>query len=347
MVSTINIIANGCQNVNIKQNNVDDFGDNVDSLCNNVSINISINIGKNEEPTENLSKWEKYKRMSANVSEKMIKMGYVSRGYRMRDCGNFIQYKHCADCGTFFVEKTNLCRDRFCPVCNWRLSLQRFVQMREVFQYIYEQYPTATYSMITLTVQNCKPSELGNTLTDMCNAWHKITCSRKFKDMVNGTARTIEITYNEKSKTFHPHFHVIMMWKGDIGSEDYIINRWLNLVRGEGHVADIKGQEGHTLYERDNGILGAILETFKYSVKNDDLNDLPLYAFHELIEGTRGRRFVSLTGIIKNVASALKVNTETVEGEEQTITVCKACGSIDLDVMLYKWSFGNTYKRVF
>lgn len=327
-----------------------------------VNINLrgetaEISVDRSTESAEirgNVSKWERYKQLSGEISDRLIKLGYVGRGYRMKDCGSFIRYKICPDCGTFYVERTNLCRDRFCPICNWRLSLKRYVKMHEVFDTIDRRYPRAVYTMITLTLKNCKKDYIDQALNRIGEAWHKITSSRKFQGLVAGYAKSIEITYNRQTHEFHPHIHSIIMWTG-AEQNDYIIDRWLELINGYGdELAVHSAQEGHEIYTVESGEtfgdskLGAILEVFKYAIKNNDLQDMPLNEFKALLGSVLNRRLVSFGGIIKNVARELNAaDLEEIDGEDQEITVCKKCGSVDLDTMIYQWSFGtSSYQRV-
>lgn len=303
---------------------------------------------------DNLDKWTRYKELSGKISDRLITLGLKGRGYRMKDCGTFIKYKVCPDCGTFYVEKTNLCRDRFCPVCNWRLSLKRYVKMHEVFDIIDQRYPGAVYTMVTLTLKNCDKEYIDLALNRINEAWHRIYCSKKFRELVAGYAKSIEITYNKQTHQFHPHLHIIVMWNGR-EHNNYIISRWVNLINKYGdELAVHEAQEGHEIYMTEDGStfgeskLGAILEVFKYAIKNNDLEDMPLSEFKALLFSVNSRRFVSFGGIIKAVAAEVNAaDLEEISGEDKEITVCKKCGNVDLDTMLYQWSFGSgKYDRV-
>ena len=329
---------------------------NVNIILTPGSVQTAATTDNNENiVNDNLGKWTRYKEIAAKISDKLITIGLKGRGYRMKDCGSFIKYKICPDCGTFYVEKTNLCRDRFCPVCNWRLSLKRYVKMHDVFEIIDQRYPRAIYTMITLTLKNCDREYIDLALDRISEAWHKIYCSKKFRQLVNGYAKSIEITYNRNTHQFHPHLHIIVMWK-DRSHDDYIINRWIKLINKYGpELAVHAAQEGHEIYTTEKGgetfgnsKFGAILEVFKYAIKNNELEDMPLSDFKALLYSVNSRRFISFGGIIKSVAAEVNaLELEEISGEDQEITVCKKCGNVDLDTMLYQWSFGTgKYQRV-
>ena len=68
-------------------------------------------------------------------------------------------------------------------------------------------------SMLTLTARNVPVSRLGYTLQKFTNAWRQVS-DRTCMSQVVGWARNLEITYNVETRTYHPHFHIILIWQG-------------------------------------------------------------------------------------------------------------------------------------
>lgn len=318
----------------------------------------SVNTQNTELKTN--QKWEEKKLKNAIIAQKMRKIGYKKRGERMSSCGDILDFRYCEECGTWYIKKANLCRDRFCPICSWRLSLQRYKEMREVISTINGTPNNITnWSLITLTCKNCEAGQVSETLSLMAKAWNLTKQQRDIKPHIVGWARSVEITYNAKSSTFHPHYHCLIAWSNS-NNGTLLLNKWLLACKKYGLIANIKAQHvapiqhflnenGETLevsQELPNSFTKAILETFKYSIKTSDIETMPLKAFKNLVEQYGGKRLLAYGGIIKDVARSKRALEDTITDDIE-IDTCKHCGSQELEQLIYKWSFGTkAYERL-
>lgn len=215
------------------------------------------------------------------------------------------------------------------------------------------------WSLITLTCKNCEGNQISDTLTRMAKAWNLTKQQRNIKPHIVGWARSVEITYNEDLKTFHPHYHCLIAWRNG-NSGNLLINKWLSACNKYGLIASIKAQDASPVryFKNENNeavqvdkdlpkeFTKAILETFKYSIKTSDLETMPLKAFKSLVEQYGGKRLIAYGGIIKDVARAQKA-LEDVLNDDIQIDNCKNCGSSELEQLIYKWSFGTkAYERI-
>lgn len=276
---------------------------------------------------------------------------YKKRSYRMKECSRFLNYSICPDCNRSIASSATLCRDRVCPTCAWRLSAKQSVEMLQTLSFIndIEEYEAL---FLTLTVQNCEVSQLEPTLDMMSKAWNRLLAKRKNREIIKGTARSVEITYNHKAKTFHPHYHIILLTeknKSSVGELNaYFNTEWkkaTNVLYQP--ITDLRRIENTALAEYDTSeaerYKGAILETFKYTIKDDSLAEMPLSTFRFYVDGVQGKRLVAYTGIIKEARAKLEF-TEELE-DETTAGKCPDCGTEMLSA-IYQWSFSeNTYKR--
>ncbi|MFZ5063913.1 protein rep, partial [Escherichia coli] len=76
-----------------------------------------------------------------------------------------------------------------CPVCQWRRSLMWQARFYQSLPSIQQEQPKARWLFLTLTVRNCKVSELGDTLTAMNSAWNRLRLRKEFKPVL-GWVRT-------------------------------------------------------------------------------------------------------------------------------------------------------------
>lgn len=326
-----------------------------------------VNNGSLENPRKEdiTQKWADHKEMNLRVARKMMKIGYEGRGYRMAECATQLVYNYCPDCDQYTVARTNLCRDRFCPTCNWRLSLQRYINMSRITDKLADEYADAHYSFVTLTVRNCMPHELSDTMNRMYEAWDRLMHRKVMLDKDTGAAgwaKSIELTYNPVTHTIHPHYHVLVVWRkrniprwGITKAEndryeekvyqdhaDQMLSAWVKSCEKSGLEAVIDAQNAQSIHRKNNAgesMAAAICETFKYAIKSKQLDEMPYKEFKILVDEIGGKRMVAFGGIIKEIAAQIKVNMETIDDEGTA--VCRHCGSMDVDRLVYRWAFGE------
>lgn len=298
-----------------------------------------------EEEVENVSKWEKRKLLSQKMARKMMKAGYNKRGLRMSACSTTMSFSKCDDCNHTQIHHASLCRDKLCPVCKWRLAVKRYKALSDILHIASDEYPEAVYMFVTLTVPNCKVNDLSSTLSSMSKQWNKLL-QRVAMKRSRGWARATEITYNDKQRTVHPHYHVIVMFDGQSEADLYsmqIIKDWLDLNRN----CSYKAQSVKTIAKKDldSDIVKPALEVFKYSTKDDDLYDMPLNIFREFVSQISNKRMVSFGGWLKECKRLIEVDLET--ATEEPFATCQCCGSAALHDVLCEWSgVDNKYIKI-
>lgn len=305
----------------------------------------------NTSPVETVfDKWGAKKSQSIFMSERMNKAGFMERGFRMLNCSTQLSYYKCPVCGDIKIKKANLCRDKLCPLCSWRLSIQRFANMAELMKRVQAKYPDLEYGFITLTVPNCYPRMLRATMKEMSAAWNRLANRKAIKEGVLGWARSVEITYNERYDTVHPHYHIIALARDKRVFRE-IIDIWLEVNRLGAIIASqdsriIAADSPTPVPITNDDILSAVLETFKYAVKSNDLDNMPLSSFRSFVENVNGIRVTSFGGILKTLKHDLNLEFEEATTEEE-ITVCRSCGSTDLMESIAVWSFDSKiYNRI-
>lgn len=341
------------QNTGVVNIYVDKNVDKKPSLSDKTALRLSRARKKREERREDarrpvFARWQYHKQQSQQMAARLALLGYTTRAERMYMCGNELIFDRCADCGHIHVKQAQLCRDRLCPTCNWRLSLRRYAAMSDILAVLMARYPGATYSLLTLTVENCIGSELDTRLSDMQKVWHYVVSQRWHKDDCIGWARSVEVTYSAHAGgTLHPHYHVIVATYNPAGASR-IIDEWLRqaqkhgvrAVRDAQHIDEIKSPD-----TAGTSLAGAVCEVYKYAVKTDDLLDMPLSALRDLAIGLKGRRLVSFGGAIKMIAAELDVEDVDADTDEtDDLTMCTECKSQRLDEISLKWAIsGNRY----
>lgn len=304
-------------------------------------------------------KWTQKKLLAKKIAQKFRQIGEPGRAARMENCAEIVAGRICSDCGQMMVDYANLCRDRFCPVCKWRLSMERFASMLQIVTGLRTSYPESEWQFVTLTAKNCPVVQLNSMLDEMARCWNCITSSKKFKDRVAGWAKSVEVTHNPYTGELHPHFHVILMYHEGYAADDYVIQRWLKGIRI--HASEL-GQDarqiewavddarevGGQMWEDDidRKAISAILETFKYATKDSEILQLPTNVFFLVTRLLANRRLISFGGLIKEYARKCELDRmddlQSDHDDESVLDICCRCKSRSMVDVVAKWC-GQAY----
>lgn len=265
----------------------------------------------------------------------------------MSDCSSHISYTFCRECGSLHIARTNLCRDRLCPLCAWRLSLQRIGELMQCLDVIYSRAggPVAA-AMLTLTVRNVPIEQLSATITGMFAGWDKLTRRRSVRAWVQGYGRSLEIT-KAADGTYHPHIHALLLWSPGY---DYAISqrRWCELWKQSCKLSYTPIVDIRAAYSHDQGaeswqrVQAAAVEATKYALKGDTLAGVPDADLPAMAAAIAGRRLLSYGGILRTVRAELAMATEDSPTDVADMAIeCPKCGSTDTILLAYTWAAGG------
>jgi plasmid rolling circle replication initiator protein Rep len=314
-----------------------------------MSINKRISQTDSKVKLSPLSPWREKKKEAIKIAKKLQLVGHFERSKRVMECSELLIKRKC-ECGHTHIQTANLCRDRMCPVCNWRLSLKRYANMIHILDFMRNNIDTKYHFLfMTLTIKNCKAPRLNATVKHMSQSWNRLLQRKAFKEKIEGFARSVEVTLNRDREDFHPHFHIIAAVRvGECISPEEVREAWREVLRiSYDPITDIR--EVYNKNKREAGddptddATAAVLETFKYAVKSKTLQDMPLNLFRELSDQINSLRMVSFGGVFKKVKNTLALEMESIsESDEISIRKdeCSKCGHLMQEV-LYKWSFGE------
>lgn len=313
-----------------------------------MSIISHFNVFVNPRSNIIIPKFSDKKAESVLVAQKLYAAGLKKRGDRIMSCNRILKISQCADCGHIDIVSASYCRDRLCPLCSWRLSILRYARMRRILETIPSGYE---YSLVTLTVKNCKSSDLSSTISAMSAAWADVRRQRWLKDRLVGWARSLEVTYNKVSHEVHPHYHIIAVWsRASDGGCTALIQEWQHRCARHGLTCTTAAQDARSIKSaggEGTALIGAICEAMKYCVKSKDLLDgVPLSIVRDIALGLEGKKLISLGGIIKQIAAKLALDDIDKPDDDDSgcTSVCTTCGGTRLDELIAIWSLrSNSY----
>lgn len=304
--------------------------------------------------------WKEKKLKSLKVSAAYNRIGLSNKGFRMAMCGSNLDFRVYND-DKRKLHSANFCKQRLCPMCNWRRSKKVFAQMSQIMDEA-QRNPDKEYAFLTLTVRNCLGEDLRSTLDKMLKAYDKLFKRREIVRWVDGAFRAIEITHNldinsEWFDTYHPHIHCILMVDKSYFSVENELSwnkmRWVQLWQ-ESFAADYAPSVDirKTYGDSAGTVTKAVIEAAKYAVKDadyliEDNLELQDKTIRVLDDALAGKRLLSFRGEFAKIRKRLKL--DDIESGDLVETGEDSELREDLNYIIehYRWSMGySKYLRV-
>lgn len=297
--------------------------------------------------------WKPKKIRSLKVADSFQRLGWEKKASRVRFCGSSLAFLVEMETGVKRLQDADFCRERLCPMCQWRKSLKVFQEVSRVMDVVQQENKNLVPLFLTLTVRNCPTDELSKTLDILFRGWKNLIDHRKIRKIVKGWFRALEVTYNDKDDTFHPHLHAVIMvektyFKKD--NKDYMETAdWVQMWRKAAKldydpICDIRRVKGGKKKHK------AIAEVAKYTMKDKDYIkgtfDLTDTLIYFLSIGLKNRRLFAFGGILKDVAKQLGVE-KLEKGNLVHIDNENMRSDIATMIEIYHWNFGvGEYVRI-
>lgn len=264
--------------------------------------------------------YTKFKESGKTKEMKKLINNYEKKSYRVKECGTFLEYK-VFKTGEKKLHNANFCKVRLCPMCAWRRSLKIFGQVSQVMN-IAKGETSNKFIFVTLTQKNVKGEDLKEEIDNLYKSFNRLMLRKKIKMMSLGWFRALEVTYNKKDDTFHPHFHMVIMVKSyyEKNKNLYIDQAELTEMWKQSlkiyynpivHMTSVKIKKGRTIET-------AVAEIAKYSVKESDMiikDEDGVFDLDQTDENIRilddalaFRRLTAFGGQLKEIHNLLKLD---------------------------------------
>lgn len=251
---------------------------------------------KNLSPKD--SSWDVHRLGAEKVAGLYQGTEYESYAHRIDQCSPLLEFVMVINPETGVIncklKAASFCRVPQCPVCRKARVRMWRAKAYQVMPAVFRDYPTARFVFLTLTVSNPHISELRTILDAMNKAWKRLTERKQFPAI--GWIKTVEVTREHQCiseswcksnkinkpcqrclplENVHPHFHCLLMVPPNYFSRNYLSQEdwtqlWKESLRVDYtpivNIKSVKSLTGDV-----QGMKEAVLETFKYSVKTEDI----------------------------------------------------------------------------
>jgi len=295
------------------------------------------------------------KKASKAMSNRLEMVGFQRRSERMSQCMERVQYAICANCGRVHITQAYLCRDRFCAICAAGLARKRWWLMMAAAEAA-DFWRGSRIAMLTLTIKNCSPMQLRQTLNGMALAFKRLQQRKFWKENIMGYARHTEITYNAEANTMHPHYHIMLVLApnanklGVIGST--IATDWRDALRVEylpiydiryaysSRNITVRDKNGETIADADNiKLISAFSQASKYMVKPTNILSIPdNNDMAAVVVAMTGLQTAAYGGCVR---TARKIAAISDDDNLDAVAVDLRCCNADMIIATAHWALGE------
>lgn len=221
-------------------------------------------------------------RYSVYYKKMFVKYGnqvYSKRSDRINRCLDLFIYDKYEMNKILDLQKVNRCNiNRFCPNCKLLSQRKYYFATKPEFDRLTDEGYNLYF--LTLTRKNVKAEDLRDTIDFMNKNFKKLfnkfnqpigTGFNGLKDRlikIEGALKTLEITYNQTTNEYHPHFHVLLILEKDLDKrylKKYIKGRYSYKTNSVNY---------HSEFEMQLMKVWSLLDSNKRINKNN-LNNLP------------------------------------------------------------------------
>lgn len=178
--------------------------------------------------------------------------------------------------GTYYLSPDR-CKHRCCPVCG---SIKASQTTQKILAKL---SPTSDLRFLTLTIKSSN-QPLNEQIDHVLRSFRRLRQTLTWKRTQSGGVATLQITYNQTTRRWHPHLHVLS--EGNYVNHADLRSAWLRSTGDSSivHIESVHDRSKQTKY------------VCRYVASNSDLTGWPDEALDEYVEALRSRRSLMVFG---------------------------------------------------
>jgi len=168
--------------------------------------------------------WDFNKSASKIVERYFREADYQKLSERVKNCASKLTFKMVRDSKenlSLKLQPTFLCHVRLCPICQCQRTRVLRAKLNKTIPLLTEDNPKMRYIFLTLTVKNCKVTDLKKTIQHMSKSFTKLFKLKSINYINKGYIKSLEITRSAIDEC-HPHYHVLLAVNPSYFSHYYI-----------------------------------------------------------------------------------------------------------------------------
>ena len=277
-------------------------------------LNNTEKIEKNQDEFEFLEKPSEKKAKMNDFLEKIKNKVSEKMSLKIFECGDIVGFLKSKG-EKIRLHGGNFCNNRFCPLCSWRKAKKDGYLLMLLFSVV-QKIHKKELIFLTLTAPNVVSELLEMEIKDFNKAFKRLSEIREFKNICKGYVRKLEVTYNAKNNTYHPHFHVVIAVNKSYftDSKSYINQKkWLEMwqvAKRNPKITQVDIRKARIDDMKD------VYEMATYSAKASDY----LYSedtFDTFYNALKGKQLITFNGLFKEILKEIKAgeHSELIESD--------------------------------
>lgn len=158
---------------------------------------------------------------------------------------NFLNFFATEDLEKKKLNKSNFCKNRFCPMCSWRQAKKDALKISILLKYIQAELGLE-FIFLTLTAPNVVGAELNDEIKRYNKAFSKLLKRKEVSRIAKGTVRKLEVTYNKERDDYHPHLHVMIAVNKSYFKDGYISKKEVAYVMARSYARYFYNSSRHS-----------------------------------------------------------------------------------------------------
>lgn len=279
---------------------------------------MSVDFDSILERKKEYNKYKNYSLLVADLIQKSLYLKDTEKDTHLKQCGTRL----------FFKDNTlvaaNFCRERICPMCQYRRSMKLFAEMLKCAELM--ENDGYRFIHIVLTIPNCTHSELNDTVDILYKSFGKFMKYKSVKKAFKGSLRALEISYNAGNCTFHPHLHCLFAVKKSYFNDSKVYLSYEKIRSIWSNCCNYDKLLQVSVSAVKSGDWQGVAEVTKYCVKPFDYSQdtvSGLAILDALGYTLKGRRFLQKYGIIqkyyKIASSSVTQSEKEMSGNDDII----------------------------
>lgn len=268
--------------------------------------------------------------------------GYERRAIAMANCCSLLVVS--GDGGRARVIHANSCKVRLCPWCSYKRSVKAYMENMSAVAYMQgKTKQEVKWLHVVLTVKNVKRDALSAEIDRISAGIQSLRKEKRIARVLRGGMKSIEITYNEKADTYHPHAHLLLNVSPTYFGRGYIRQEEWREMWGEVMGLDYLPQVS---VKRVDDMASAVAEVSKYITKTGDLLKIShpakrIEVVDAIDSASYRRRLCTYFGVLREVRAELKLPPDVpseIVGDEDFNELEAAC---DKREYFFSWHVGG------
>lgn len=123
--------------------------------------------------------WQQRKKQNMELAKALMELGYLNFS-NVYQCAEVLKFQQTVE-GQLKLKQTWFCKNKLCPICNWRRSMKYAWQTEQIVNEAIIRESKGRFLFLTLTIKNVEGQDLEKTMKGLTKAFDRLFRRAKVK----------------------------------------------------------------------------------------------------------------------------------------------------------------------